>query len=58
MSKNPKELTFKEKFRDKIETMGKDGIMGVRKNSENVNASINYHFNDEQYNFTKSKIMY
>jgi len=60
MSKNKtQELSFKEKFKDKIETMGREGIMGVRKNSENVKIDINdyndFNYEDNKYSNTKSK---
>jgi len=29
------EITFQEKFKDKIESIGKDGVMGIIRNTEN-----------------------
>lgn len=33
--KNSTELSFHEKFKDRIENMGKDGVMGIIKTAEN-----------------------
>lgn len=33
--KNGTESTFQERFKDQIENMGRDGVMGIMKNTEN-----------------------
>lgn len=33
--KNGTEITFQEKFKDRMENMGKDGVIGIMKNTEN-----------------------
>lgn len=33
--KSGTEITFQEKFKDRMENMGKDGVSGIMKNTEN-----------------------
>jgi hypothetical protein len=51
--KNLNELAFKDKFKDRIENMGKEGMASIMKNMDN-NTPINK--NDFQGNINEGKI--